>query len=197
VLTVATVYYAPHGGVPDFARGYTPEWVDRLYRGVARNLSTPFRFVCLTERSCAFAEPIEQQSLTTTRWDQACKQLYGIAADRLLLLGLDTVIVGDLDELAAYGGPLAVPRDPYHPDMACNAVVLCPSRPDLAMKHGSDMRVLDGEPLDWLDDLYPKQVRSYKVHVVPDGLGDARICYMHGVPKMGAIMDPQLMAAWV
>jgi len=196
VLTIATVYYAPHGRVPDFARGYTPEWVDRLYRGVARHLSAPFRFVCLTERPCAFTEPIEQQTLMTTRWDQACKQLYGIAADRLLLLGLDTVIVGDLDDLVAYDGPLAVPRDPYHPDRPCNAVVLCPSRPDLTEKHGSDMRVLDGEPVDWLDDLFPKQIRSYKVHVLSDGLGDARIVYLHGSPKQPDIPEPWMAEAW-
>ena len=41
MLTIACVY----------AKGpkYTEEWVDRLYRGLYRNLDIPFEFVCLSD----------------------------------------------------------------------------------------------------------------------------------------------------
>ena len=197
MMTVATVYYQGVN-VPSFSRCYTPQWVDRLYRGVARHAPEPFRFVCLTDDKYAFAEPIEQQPLLTRAWSLACKQLYGIEADRLLLCGLDTVIVGDLTDLWAYRGDLAVPRDPYHPDQPCNGVVLCPSRPDIGQAPGDDMRVLDAFRLDYLDDLFPGQVKSYKVHVQPYGLGDARIVYFHGVPKMDALpSEHPVRQAWM
>lgn len=198
MITVATVYYESLD-VPSFSRCYTPEWVDKLYRGVARSLTQPFRFVALTDRQYGFAEPIEQQELLDTRWATACIQLYGVEAERLLLLGLDTVITGNLDTIVAYEGPLAVPRDPYRTIHPCNGVVLCPPRPDIvaATTPGvSDMTVLDGFAHEWLDDIFPGQIKSYKVHVQPQGLGDARIVYFHGVPKPHELSEPWILENW-
>ena len=45
------------------------------------------------------------------------------------------------------------------------------------------MRVLDHFDYEWLDDLFPGQIKSYKVQVVPPDLGDTRIVYFHGNPK--------------
>lgn len=202
MITVATVYYESLD-VPDFSRCYSPEWVDKLYRGVARNLTQPFRFVALTDRQYGFAEPIEQQKLLDTRWTTACIQLYGIEADRLLLLGLDTIITGNLDAIIAYEGPLAVPRDPYRTIHPCNGVVLCPPRPDivaaaLSSPNVSDMTVLDPFAHEWLDDLFPGQIKSYKVHVQGQGVGDARIVYFHGSPKPHQLGHlPWVKKGWV
>ncbi len=198
MITVATVY---HEGprVPAFSQCYTPEWVDKLYRGVQRNYSKPFRFVCLVDRSgYKFNEDIETHPLWTVEWAKACIQLYGIQAKRLVLLGLDTIITGSLDEIFAYDGDLAVPRDPYHPGVACNGVVLCPTRPDILQRTSqSDMRILDYFKKDWLDDLFPELIKSYKVHVIPKGLGDARIVYFHGEPKPHILQDAWIKKCWI
>jgi hypothetical protein len=196
LITVACVYYEGIN-VPYFSKCYTPEWVDKLYRGVLRNYKKDFRFVCLTDKEYKFEERIEQQPLWTTNWPTACQQLYGIEAERLLLLGLDTIITGNLHAIFHYNGVLAVPRDPYRTESPCNAVVLCPSRIDIAHSPAeSDMRVLDRYPKDWLDDLFPGQIKSYKVHVLKEGLGDARIVYFHGEPKPHVLDDPWVKEHW-
>ena len=196
MITVATVYYESPN-VPHFSKCYTPEWVDKLYRGVLRHYNKPFRFVCLTDREYLFTERIEQQKLWTTNWPTACQQLYGIKADRLALLGLDTIITGRLTEIFHYKGPLAVPRDPYNPEQPCNGVVLCPTRLDIAHSPAqSDMRALDKYPKDWLDDLFPGMIKSYKVHVQPEGLGKARIVYFHGEPKPHVLEEDWIKENW-
>lgn len=197
MLTVVAVYYQAHPGVPSWSRCYTPDWVDKLARGVRRHYSQPFRFVCLTDQDYAFQEPIETQRLTHTRWATACAQALMVEAERLVFMGLDTVIVGSLDDLCAYSGQLAVPRDPYRTGQACNAVVLCPPRPEIAAASApNDMAVLDQFPHDWLDERYPGQVVSYKAHVRDHGLGDARIVYFHGEPKPSALSDPWVKEHW-
>lgn len=196
MITVACVYYESPN-VPHFSRCYTPEWVDKLYRGVLRHYNKPFKFVCLTDKEYKFAERIEQEHLWTTNWPTACIQAYGIKAERIAFMGLDTIITGRLSELFHYKGPLAVPRDPYHPEDPCNGVVLCPPRPDIVeTPSASDMRVLDGFKKDYLDDIFPGMVKSYKVHVVPQGLGDARIVYFHGDPKPNVLDDPWIKENW-
>jgi hypothetical protein len=45
---------------------------------------------------------------------------------------------------------------------------------------------------DVIDRLFPGQVVSYKGHVVPQGLGDARIVYFHGDSK-----PHQIQADWI
>jgi hypothetical protein len=198
MITVACVYYEAHDGVPSWARCYSPEWVDKLYRGVARNYSKPFRFVCLADNLYNFKESIEIQSLDTTNWCTACLQLHAIEADRLVQIGLDSVITGSLDELFAYEGALAVPRDPYRPQHACNGVVLEPTRKDIALiTNSSDMHALDLFPHDWIDDLYPKQVVSYKAHVMEHGVGGARIVYFHGVPKPHMLEEQWIKECWI
>lgn len=197
MITVACVYYESPN-VPYWSRCYTPEWVDKLYRGILYHYNKPFRFVCLTDKIYKFEERIEQEPLWTTNWLTACQQLYGIVADRLILLGLDTIITGRLNEIFHYNGTLAVPRDPYYPESPCNGVVLCPTRTDIACAPAeSDMRVLDTFKKDWLDDLFPGLIKSYKVHVLKDGLGDARIVYFHGEPKPHVLDDPWILKEWV
>lgn len=215
MLTVLSVLFdgrdAEHGNIPPFsANRYGPEWADRLYRGIKRHLRQPFRFVCLTDREYDFAERIEQVRLEqpTEGWmaiNEAFRPDLGI--ERGLLMGLDTVIVGSLDDLASFDGPLGVPRDPIHPRMPCNAVVSFNAdaadflwtewnrdrwhwrRECMFMGHPSEMvflRKLWPRPdFHYLDDAFPDQLVSYKCHLRPRNLarGDARIVYFHGKPK--------------
>ena len=193
MITVATIYYESTL-VPPWSRCYTPIWVDRLYRGVARHYKQPFRFVCLVDKDdYDFEERVEMQPLKHTKWSTACLQMFAIKADRLVLFGLDTVIVGALDEIFNYDGPLAVPRDPYRPRNPCNGVVLCPTRQDIADSNApSDMAALESFGHDWLDDLFPSQILSYKVHMRDSGHEapppGARIVYFHGEPKQHTLL---------
>lgn len=112
--------------VPWF-NAYDPSWVDKLYRGFARNLSEPFRFICLVDDDYAFDEPVEavrfeRPDLSFMALNEIFRPDLGI--DRGLFVGLDTVIVGSLDGMVAHEHSLSMPRDPFNPRKLCNAVVL-------------------------------------------------------------------------
>jgi hypothetical protein len=153
--------------------------------------------VCLTDRQYDFKEDVEQQPLRKVGWRRAMLQTHAVKADRLFIMGLDTIIVGNLDDILGYEGPLAVPRDPYHPQWPCNGVVLGPMRDDIAAVDGTDMVALREFKYDWLDDLFPGQILSYKVHVRGHALPPvARIVYFHGEPKPNEVDEAWVKEHW-
>lgn len=112
----------------------------------------------------------------------------------MILVGLDTVVVGSIDHLAKYclrdDVKLALPRDPYARERACNGVALIPAGQQYIYRNWkgeNDMEWLRKQPHDFIDDLFPGQVVSYKGTVRKDGLGAARIVYFHGDQKPGQL----------
>jgi hypothetical protein len=94
---------------------YPAEYVNRLYRMVRKNLTIPFRFVCLTDTADGVDAGIETRPLEI---DPAIKgwwyklqlfkpQLYDLQGS-VLFLDLDVVIVSNIDDL--FG---------YHPETFC------------------------------------------------------------------------------
>jgi hypothetical protein len=194
-ITIATLFWDANEHSLGFSKIYDETWVEKIYRGFARNLTVPFRFVCFVDRSRTFAEPIIQERITHPTLDYgACIEPYRLDVP-MILVGLDTVIVGNCDALARYaldGGELAVPRDPYKPTQACNGVALVPAGKAETMWTGFDGR----NDMDWiranehvfLDDIFPGACVSYKGRVMHFGLTDAnRIVYFHGDPKPPAL----------
>lgn len=93
--------------------GWGHEYVRRLYHGVQRNLSYPHRFVCYTDVICDMGEGIEVRLNPFSYWPGCLPKLFAYSPDaslkgRTLILDLDNVIVGSLDKMADYSGPLAV-----------------------------------------------------------------------------------------
>lgn len=190
MITVATLLWDANEHTQAFSRGYDEEWVNRLYRGFRRNLTRAFRFAVLTDRGRTFAHPeIEQERMKAERPSYAdCIEPYRLGVP-MILCGLDTVVTGNCDALAdcALDGPmLALPRDPYAPERACNGVAIVPKgKADIydRWQGENDMEWLRAQPHAFLDDLYPGHVVSYKGHVKKRGLGDARIVFFHGYEK--------------
>jgi hypothetical protein len=198
VLHIACCLWAPNHHSQPFSRCYDESWVERLYRGFARNLTRPFRFVCFTDRPRDLCAGVEQLRLRTATPGYGCLiEPFRLDARRvpLIVCGLDMVIVGNVDHLAdwcARGDRIAAPRDPYRPERLINPVVLSPpgigSRIFEAWSGENDMEWLRRFPWQPLDDLWPGQlaggVLSLKAHDVRrKGLQGACICYMHGTPK--------------
>ena len=178
---------------------YDESWAERLYRGFARNLTRPFRFVVFVDRERAFAESaIEQELLPGGEMPSyaSCIEPYRLDAP-MILVGLDTVVTGSCDMLAAYcetpGARLAVPRDPYFPDRVCNGVALVPAglraqvyerKRELHAREMSDMDWIRAQNPAVLDDLFPGACESYKGYVKHFGVGpETRIVYFHGQEK--------------
>lgn len=177
---------------------YDETWVERLYHGVARNLTRSFEFIVFTDRPREYSVPVTQIPLSSAEPDYGhCIEPYKLGQP-MILMGLDTIITGNIDHLADYcltADRFALPLDPYNPAQCCNGVALVPAG------HANIGFAWNGEnDMEWvrrfdpavIDTLWPGQVVSYKGHVRQNGLGDARIVYFHGDEK-----PHQLREAWV
>ena len=207
MITVATALWDANVNSQPFSRCYDESWVEKLYRGFARNLTQPFRFVCFSDRYRDFAEPIEQEPLLTSVPSYGCYIEPFRLGVPMILAGLDTIIVGNVDHLAERclkPVRLALPRDPYAPGRACNGVALIPwGQEDIYNRWRSenDMEWLRQQPHEFIDDLFPDEVVSFKVHVRDRMLHgpptSARVVYFHGVPKPSDIADvPWVRRHW-
>ena len=93
---------------------YTPEWVEKLYRGCQRNCRVPFRFVCITDhRKEQFSNNIEVVPFKYKKhvgtWLCINEVLRAdLELGTAVMMGLDTVVLGDITGLFSYKGPLAL-----------------------------------------------------------------------------------------
>ncbi|MDP6770850.1 MAG: hypothetical protein QF704_09170, partial [Anaerolineales bacterium] len=137
-----------------------------------------------------------------------------IVKDKAILLGLDTIIVNDLEPIEKASGLIA-PLDPYNKVCICNAVVAVDHETSSIIwdtwTSGYDSFRDDSEyfmngifsEMFWMrknlkpdlwDDLLPGRILSYKAHIkgrekLPD---DCVIVYFHGNPKQTEINEPWL-----
>jgi hypothetical protein len=190
-LIVATCLWKANDKSQSFSRGYNEEWVEKLYRGFRRNLTVAFEFVVFVDLFRRFSEPaIRQTNLATEKPDYGCFiEPYRLDLP-MILVGLDTIIVRNIDHLAEYcltGEKVALPRDPYKPERSINGVALVPAGQRYIFdqwRGENDMEWLRKFPWQPIDDLWPGEVLSLKFHDVRrKGLQDARIVYFHGNPK--------------
>ncbi len=191
MITVATLFWEANKHGQPFSSMYSEAWVEKLYRGFERNLSEPFRFVCFTDFERNFAEPIEQVQIHSVTPSYAdCIQPFELG-EAMILVGLDTVITGNIDHLAEYcltGDVIALPRDPYNLAQACNGVALVPAGNEhvyTEWRGENDMVWMRRQEHVFIDDLWPRQVVSYKGSIEgrESGLRDERIVYFHGRSK--------------
>lgn len=192
-VTIACCLWDPNEKTMDFSNMYDERWVERLYRGFARNLTQPFEFVCWSDIPREFSEPeIQQRRLHAAEPDYGCLiEPFGTGAPTIIC-GLDTIVTGNVDHLARYcleGERVAVPRDPFHHWTVCNAIALVPA----GKEHFWRQMPAGANDMDWLrsksdelaviDDLWPGQVVSWKGQAKHYGPSDARIVYFHGSEK--------------
>lgn len=106
-LTVACVW--KRGGLYDRV-----DYVGPLARAVARNLSVPHRFVCLTDDKGPLPDGVERIPLRhgwRGFWSKIELYRPDLFTGPVLYLDLDTVICGDLGDIAAIDVPLACAWD--------------------------------------------------------------------------------------
>ena len=194
MITVACVLRS--GGV------YTPEWVQRLAAGVDRHLPLPYRFVGLSDVLVSNVECVKlSPSAGPGWWSKLSLFEPGVLRGRVLFLDLDSVIVGDLSDLASYASAFGMLSDYYRPQLAQSGIMAWDADgpipgeiwarwitdPGVNMSRCWGDGVLIAEVLagreDRLERLYPGQLPSWKVDcrgVVPPG---ARVVVFHGSPK--------------
>ena len=202
VITISSLLWDANEKSQPFSRHYDESWVIKLYNGFARNLNLPWRFVLFTDKKRdLIPDEIKQEIIRADLNYSACIEpfRYGVP---MILCGLDTVVTGNVDHLASYcleREKLALPRDPYMPERSCNGVCLITNGQQYVYRnwHGEgDMEWLRKQPHDFIDDLFPRQVVSYKGYVKKHGLGDARIVYFHGYEKPNELQEDWIKQHW-
>lgn len=222
---VCVLFNGTSTDLPSYSKGagYSTGWVDRLYRGIARQMPhDDWNLVCLTDAEYKFSEPVQQVSLLRPGLGWACiMEAFRpvLTKRRRMIVGLDTLFVGPLDEIIAYDGECGLLRDPYHLETICNGVGIFSAKISaelwqnwcndlhnwrkraIYMGQVSEMQFLRltvGDTCNLLDQIYPEQIQSYKVHWKPGKMdrSKARIVYFHGRPKMQEIEDEELLAFW-
>ena len=105
---------------------FPPEYVNRLYAMVSRNLTRPFRFVCFTEKGEGIRTEVEIQPLPELElpphspergWRKltVLKKDFGGLSGKALFLDLDVVIVGNIDCFFDLGGEFLIAHDKKKP----------------------------------------------------------------------------------
>lgn len=202
MLTVASLLWDANEKSARFSRCYNESWVRKLYAGFNRNLTIPWRFVLFTDRIRELPGVIKQEIFKSKNLDYGtCIEPYRFGVP-MILVGLDTVVVGHIDHLANYcltENSIALPRDPNKPDWSCNGVALIPEGHQHVYRNWrgqNDMQWMREQSHVFIDDLFPGQVVSYKGHVKKNGLGDARIVYFHGDEKPHELDLPWVKEHW-
>ena len=174
-----------------FSRCYDDTWVEKLCRGFRRNLTAPFQFSLFTDRPRQFTEDIVQYPVLAQEPQYGCFTEPYRLNEPMILVGLDTVIVGNIDHMVRYclsADKIALPRNPYNLEQSINGVALVPAGQRRIFddwRGENDMEWLRKQDTAFIDDLWPGEVLSLKAHDVRrKGLQGAKIVYMHGVPKM-------------
>jgi len=209
-LTIACCLW---GDFPD--TGWSGEYVRRLKNSVDRNLSRPFRFVCFSDRP--LADGIEVRPLNPPSWKGNLPKTYVYSPDaalsgRVILFDLDNVIVGSLDQMAAYDGPLCVrgrlqPERNRPPDG--DMISFDAGKVDFlwqAATSGQIEQVTQGRERDFIlhaapncdqwQKVCPGQVVSYRHHCrggLPVG---ARVVSCHGRPRPHEIVKKFIVENW-
>lgn len=202
MLTVASLLWDANEKSYRFSRMYDETWVVKLYNGFKRNLTIPWRFVLWTDRLRDLPNEIKQEMIREDHPGYSC----GIEPYRfgvpMILVGLDTVIVGNIDDLAGYTAcatKIALPRDPNRPEICCNGVALIPEGHQYVYRNWrgeNDMQWMRKQPHVFIDDIFQGRVVSYKGHVKKHGLGNAGIVYFHGDEKPHELDLPWIKEHW-
>lgn len=203
MITVCCVFFQGKD-VNARSRCFTEDWVEKLYRGVKRNLKD-FQFVVLTDKPYKFKEKIFQLPLEhNLRAYMPIMEIFRYDLGRVLFMGLDTVITGSLEDLASCKSDFAMIRDPNHPNKGASGVMSFPYRPDIWDKFITsgtneryDQRFLHEIPHEYLDDYFPGQLASYKCHIKANEIKDERIIYFHGADKPHEVEEDFIKENWV
>ena len=105
---------------------FPPEYVNRLYGMVNRNISIPFKFVCFTENNEGIRDEVETQELPeldlpTNAPERGWRKLtvfkpgFGNLTGKTLFLDLDIIIVGSLDEFFTRPNEFLIAHDKKNP----------------------------------------------------------------------------------
>lgn len=207
MLTILSVLRS--GGV------FTPLWVEKLKRGVERNLTLRHRFVCLsdTDVSC---ERIPMSHDWPRWWGKVELFRKGVISSDTLYIDLDTCIVGNMDAIASTPHDFAMLRNFSDPAMVSSCVMWFrkvphqvyerfASDPEFFMSQYAMTNGVNGanvgdqafirNTLGDIPMIDSPAIRSYKKHCA-DGPGTASVVCFGGRPRLDQVRKSWISEAW-
>jgi hypothetical protein len=191
---------------------YNAEWVKKLRRGVARNLTAPYEFRCLTDIDTPYDIPgrIPLKHKWPGWWSKI--EMFREITGPTLYLDLDTVVTGSLDHLAKLDMDFAMLRNFHIPEFVGSGVMwfgksqrhvydrFCEKPFKWIEYHDrkTDGPYLGDQAFIWesmkrqVKHLPMETIKSYKFHC-KNGLPEntSLVCF-HGLPKL-----PTVKADWI
>lgn len=209
MLTVACVLKS--GGI------YDATWVEKLQRGVDRNFTRPHNFVCLSDVDV----PCNRIPLSHNwRGWWAKIELFkpGVIAGDTLYLDLDTVITGDISDIARLDCNFAMLKNFNNPEMPGSGVMWFSKvphqvyekfarQPEAYIAHyerksngsyvGDQAFIWDtlAHNVDFITDKF-SGIKSYKYHCRKRLPEDAKIVCFHGAPRPTEIKTEWMERHW-
>lgn len=158
---------------------YGPEYVDRLYRGVAKHYTAPHRFVTITNQPDTPGDtlPIDDEDLLSVRdgcyarlrmFDPHWQAENGI--ERLVCLDLDLIVVGDLAPLFSRPDHFMILHGGHYNPCPFNGSVMMldrGARPELWSCFNLD----EAERVANADGIWRGSDQTWIAHVAPDAKG--------------------------
>ena len=209
----------------DWGDGLGERYVRTLQKAVEKNLDIPHRFICLSDREIDGIQtyPIYPPSKLGNLVKLAIYNDYYQFNGRVMLMDLDMVVTGSLNEIASYDGEIAA-RAAFRtreavwiPDGDMTILNLTSSRQRQIWKYITnsiskiESRTQGAErkfykqfytkifpQIDFIQELFPEQLQSYKQDGVrTSGLPkNARIVSFHGRPKPHQVADKWVLKYW-
>jgi len=208
---------------------YSDEYVTKLFRSIKRNTSKGFLFTCFSDKyktNHNIIDEVDVQPLPVNvrSWFNKVglynKNLYNLN-DQIFYFDLDTIIVGDLDEIFEWNANYIILRDFYRPDgFGSGLMAWAPEAvhhmwekftPTSQSRHGDQgWPEIHYPTAEIWQEKFPNKIISYKVHVQgkgilrsphhtnhPGSLETASIVCFHGRPSPHEIIrEPWVQEHW-
>ena len=203
MLTVLCVYQP--------SKVYNPDYVLNLQAAVKRHLPVEHRFVCMTKQAVPGVDCIQLEYDFPGWWSKMEMFRPGLPYERILYIDLDTVITGDISDIASYTGVAGITEDFIHGGPSQSILNFHTGTfghvwdefirdPDFWMYEGDRMippnfgdqtmmtEVVHPFEFDYWQDLHPGQIISYRLdckksNVIDELPEDARMISFHGREK--------------
>lgn len=187
---------------------YNADWVRKLKDGVARNLTVPYQFKCLSDIDVPDRIPLRHK--WHGWWSKI--ELFREVTGPTLYLDLDTVVVSNINHLTVLDSDFAMLQNFHVPEFVGSGVMwfgkpqrhvyerFCekPSKWIEYHNRKTDGPYLGDQAFIWesmkrrVDFLPMETIKSYKFHC-KDGLPkSASLVCFHGKPKL-----PEVKADWI
>lgn len=195
---------------------YTPEWVEKLHRGVDKYMTIPHRFACLSDVPVNCVRiPLKHD--WPAWWAKI--ELFRRGAFKLpaLYLDLDTVITGNIDSLADIDHDFAMLRNFHDRNVVASGVMWFRKVPTEVYKqfcenpwgyiqHYQQFKVGNhmGDQGFIADHLDPAKIgfienpaiKSYKKHCREQLPQDASVVCFHGAPRPWEVKHEWMTRCW-